>query len=104
MSTIEVRPDPKHPDRGWLAFAYRIVPCRLGRHGVSADKREGDGKTPVGQFSLRRALYRADRIGALSSGLQIAPIRRDDGWCDDPQDGAYNKPVRLPHSSSAEAL
>ena len=28
----------------------------------------------------------------------------EDGWCDDPQDPAYNRHVRLPYPASAERL
>ena len=31
-------------------------------------------------------------------------IGRDDGWCDAPADGNYNKSVRLPHRASAEVM
>lgn len=30
--------------------------------------------------------------------------RDDDGWCDAPSDPAYNRPVRLPYTASAEKL
>jgi L,D-peptidoglycan transpeptidase YkuD (ErfK/YbiS/YcfS/YnhG family) len=31
-------------------------------------------------------------------------LREDDGWCDAPDDPAYNRPVRLPYPASAENL
>jgi L,D-peptidoglycan transpeptidase YkuD (ErfK/YbiS/YcfS/YnhG family) len=31
-------------------------------------------------------------------------VSPEDGWCDAPGDPAYNQPVRLPYSSSAEQL
>ncbi|MBT4146478.1 MAG: hypothetical protein HOE45_06300 [Gammaproteobacteria bacterium] len=31
-------------------------------------------------------------------------LLREDGWCDDPSDTAYNKAVMLPYHASAEAL
>ena len=31
-------------------------------------------------------------------------IRRYDGWCDDPLDRNYNRPVKLPYPASAENL
>ena len=31
-------------------------------------------------------------------------IRADDGWCDEPADRNYNRPVRLPYSASAETM
>lgn len=78
--------------------------CALGRAGVSTDKREGDGATPVGRFALREIRYRADRLTLPKCGLAATPIARDDGWCDDPADPAYNRPVTHPHPGSAEHM
>lgn len=78
--------------------------CALGHGGVHQDKREGDGATPAGRFPLRRILYRADRIAAPDSGLPIRPIAPDDGWCDDPADRNYNRPVNLPYPGRHERL
>ena len=67
-------------------------------------KVEGDGATPVGRFPLRRVLYRPDRGPAPDTALPVAPIGPDDGWCDDPRDPAYNRPVTLPHKGRHERL
>ncbi len=81
-------------------------PCALGRTGViAADaKREGDGASPAGTWRLRRGFWRADRLARPHSALVFRPIRTDDGWCDDPADPAYNRPVRLPYPASCETL
>jgi L,D-peptidoglycan transpeptidase YkuD (ErfK/YbiS/YcfS/YnhG family) len=84
---------------GPLAFA-----CALGRAGCLARKREGDGATPVGQWQLRRVLYRADRTPRPRTALPVRAIRRDDGWCDAGTDRNYNRPVRHPYPASAERL
>lgn len=79
----------------------------LGRGGSigAADKREGDGATPLGAWPLRRLLYRPDKFpDPPPTGLATAPIAPDDGWCDDPRDPAYNRPVKLPYPASAERL
>lgn len=78
--------------------------CALGPAGVVREKREGDGGTPAGVFPLRRVLYRADRVPRPETGLPLAAIAADDGWCDDPADGAYNRPVKLPYPASAERM
>lgn len=105
---IHVTADGPGASRGQLAWTdgtiRRTAPCALGRSGVRADKREGDGATPVGAFTLRRVLYRADRGPAPATGLDIGALRPDDGWCDAPLDLAYNRPVRLPFAGSHEAL
>lgn len=95
---VEVRP----PDL--LEWQGRLYRCALGRSGVVTDKREGDGGTPAGILPLRQVLYRADRIGSPVTGLPAIPIRRNDGWCDDPADPAYNLPVGLPYPGRHEQL
>lgn len=71
----------------------RALRCALGPAGRSAAKREGDGATPVGRFPLRRVLYRADRLPLPETGLPVQALDPGDGWCDDPADAAYNRPV-----------
>jgi L,D-peptidoglycan transpeptidase YkuD (ErfK/YbiS/YcfS/YnhG family) len=78
----------------------------LGKGGVlaEADKREGDGATPLGCYRLRRVLYRPDRGPEPETALPVRALRKDDGWCDDPDDPAYNRPVRLPYPASCEEM
>jgi L,D-peptidoglycan transpeptidase YkuD (ErfK/YbiS/YcfS/YnhG family) len=75
-----------------------------GRTGITAQKHEGDGATPAGLLQLVRVLYRADRVKAPTCAAPLEPIGPRDGWCDDADDAAYNKPVRLPYAASHEAL
>ncbi len=91
---------------GRLQLGGREVACALGRSGViaAADKREGDGASPLGAWRLRRVLYRADWVGAPVTALSSAPIGRYDGWCDAPRDRAYNRQVKLPYPASCERL
>jgi L,D-peptidoglycan transpeptidase YkuD (ErfK/YbiS/YcfS/YnhG family) len=49
-------------------------------------------------------LYRADRVRRPQTRLPLRPIRPEDGWCDDPADRNYNRPVRHPYPASAERL
>jgi L,D-peptidoglycan transpeptidase YkuD (ErfK/YbiS/YcfS/YnhG family) len=85
----------------------RSIACGIGRAGTApaAGKREGDGKTPLGRWPLRAVLLRPDRVG-FPTGLRLPWrwLRPDDGWSDDPDDPAYNRPVRHPHCYSAERL
>ncbi len=101
---IRVRPLPARPTRGLLTLGPLALPCALGRSGLTRFKREGDGATPVGRFALLGGLRRADRALPPGGPLELVPIRRDDGWCDDRDDGRYNRPVRLPFAPSHEAL
>ena len=91
---------------GSLELDGRHVRAALGRSGICAAnlKQEGDGATPTGRYNLRRVLYRADRMPAPQTALPCREIRADDGWCDDPADPAYNRPVRLPYPASHETL
>ena len=99
-----VRADRPGATRGALHFAGHVVPCALGRSGVALSKREGDGATPIGEWPLRRILYRADRVPLPATTLPAAAIAPDDGWCDAPDHPAYNRPVKHPFPASAERL
>lgn len=90
------------PDKATL----KIVRCAIGKGGVVAaeDKREGDGASPAGAWPVRRGYWRADRLDKPDTALILDPVRSDDGWCDDPADPAYNRPVRLPYPASCEEM
>ncbi len=90
---------------GMLRCGGRSFRAALGRGGIRADKHEGDGATPAGDWPLRYLFYRPDHLARPATALDAVPLRRDDGWCDDPADGVhYNRFVRLPHPGRAEAL
>ena len=89
---------------GFAAWGVSRLRCAIGRRGVSAQKREGDGATPVGTFAMRQLLYRPDRESRPQTALPYAALEPDDGWCDAPDDPAYNRPVLLPYPASAEHL
>ncbi len=82
------------------------IRAALGRSGTlpDAEKREGDGATPLGRYAMRHVYYRADRGEAPPTRLPCRAIRPDDGWCDAPGDAAYNRLVRLPYPASCETL
>jgi L,D-peptidoglycan transpeptidase YkuD (ErfK/YbiS/YcfS/YnhG family) len=89
---------------GVFIFGTGIFRAALGRGGVRADKREGDGATPLGLLSLRKVLYRPDRGAAPVSAVPVARLSPEDGWCDDPGHPAYNHLIRFPIDAGAEAL
>ncbi len=78
--------------------------CAIGRGGVRRDKREGDGATPVGDWPIRRVLYRPDRERRPETALPVSSLAPEDGWCDDPGHPDYNRPVKLPHPARHERL
>lgn len=90
-----------------LHFEGHAIPCTIGKGGACrADaKREGDGCTPLGRWPVRGALLRPGRVT-----LDRPPLipwrwtRPDDGWSDDADDPAYNRPVLLPRGFSHERL
>jgi len=90
--------------RGWLAAFGRHYPVTLGRGAIRANKREGDGATPRGLFHPLRLWWRADRLPRPRTPLPVRPIRPDDGWCEDPDARAYNRPVRRGPKSTADRL
>ncbi len=89
---------------GELSWSDGITAAAVGRAGVKAGKREGDGATPAGSYPLVSILYRADRLTAPSSHLPIRPIAPNDGWVDDPADANYNRLVALPYPASTEQM
>ncbi len=79
-------------------------PCTIGENGFTDQKREGDGKTPIGAFAFRQVFYRADRMEKPQTALPLSIITPDCGWCDDPSSPHYNKYIRKPFSASHEDL
>jgi L,D-peptidoglycan transpeptidase YkuD (ErfK/YbiS/YcfS/YnhG family) len=93
-STVRVRTAAGERRRGWLIAPGLTWPVALGRGGILADKREGDGGTPRGVFHPIRVWYRADRVIRPRTRLPVRPIRPSDAWCEDPNDRRYNRPMR----------
>jgi len=102
--TLFVRARPAQRSRGWLFAGPLVVPVALGRGGIRANKREGDGGTPRGRFKPKRVWWRPDRAPRPRTSLPVRRIRPDDGWCEDPADRAYNRPVKVPKGSPADRL
>jgi L,D-peptidoglycan transpeptidase YkuD (ErfK/YbiS/YcfS/YnhG family) len=80
------------------------LPVALGRAGIKANKREGDGGTPRGAFQLKRLWWRSDRAPRPRTTLPARRIRSNDGWCEDPADRRYNRPIRLPPGHPGDRL
>lgn len=87
---------------GGVRFRGRVFPCSIGRGGVTAHKREGDGATPAGVMCVTGLWYRADRLAPPAPWAR--PIGPGDLWCDAPDHPAYNRHVRAPLSASHERL
>ncbi|HRY76846.1 MAG TPA: L,D-transpeptidase family protein [Candidatus Paceibacterota bacterium] len=78
--------------------------CAIGKNGVTDDKKESDGMTPIGCFPLREVFYRPDRIAKPKTGLPISEINKGDGWCNDVNLAEYNQKIKLPFNGSYEEL
>ena len=85
-----------------LRFMGRIFPCTIGKGGLTADKREGDGATPRGTHRIVGLLYRPDRMARPTDWA--VPIGPSDLWSDDPAHEDYNLMVRAPYPHSHERL
>jgi L,D-peptidoglycan transpeptidase YkuD (ErfK/YbiS/YcfS/YnhG family) len=104
LPIIYVRCRPGFRTRGWLIAGSSPIPVALGRGGILANKREGDGGTPRGTFRLVRLWWRADRAPRPRTGLPVRRIGKQDGWSEDPSDRRYNRPISLPESRSGDRL
>jgi L,D-peptidoglycan transpeptidase YkuD (ErfK/YbiS/YcfS/YnhG family) len=104
LSVIHVRARPAQRSRGWLMAGPLALPVALGRAGIKANKREGDGATPRGTFRLKRLWWRADRHPRPVTLLPVRRINAGDGWCEDRSDRRYNRPVKISAQSKADRL
>ncbi|MDR1134264.1 MAG: L,D-transpeptidase family protein, partial [Synergistaceae bacterium] len=60
----------------------------FGKNGVSAGKREGDGKTPSGVYTFGRAFGVSDDPGSITP---YTKVNENDVWVDDPKSARYNQ-------------
>jgi L,D-peptidoglycan transpeptidase YkuD (ErfK/YbiS/YcfS/YnhG family) len=90
--------------RGFLRAGRLTCRVALGRGGIAANKREGDGATPRGRFGLVRLWWRADRMLRPRTLLPARPIHPDDAWCEDPRDRRYNRPIRIKPGEPGDRL
>jgi L,D-peptidoglycan transpeptidase YkuD (ErfK/YbiS/YcfS/YnhG family) len=104
LPVIHVRIRPAQRSRGVLLAGQLSLPVALGRGGIKANKREGDGSTPRGTFRLKRLWWRAARHARPATLLPVQRIMPDDGWCEDPSDRNYNRRIKVPPKSKADRL
>jgi L,D-peptidoglycan transpeptidase YkuD (ErfK/YbiS/YcfS/YnhG family) len=101
---VTVRAAAGQRTRGWLTAGGQTIPVALGRGGIRADKREGDGGTPKGTFRPLRLWWRADRHPRPATFLPVRAIGPEDAWCEDSSDRHYNQPVRLDSKHGGDRL
>jgi L,D-peptidoglycan transpeptidase YkuD (ErfK/YbiS/YcfS/YnhG family) len=104
LTAIRIARAASDPRRGWLLAGGQTVPVALGRSGIKANKREGDGGTPKGTFRPRRLWWRADRHPRPRTHLGVRAIKPEDAWCEDPQSRHYNQPVPRQRDQAGDRL
>ncbi len=92
LGAIHVAARPGRRSQGLLRLGPLLMPVALGRAGIRADKREGDGGTPHGRFHPVRLWFRADRLARPQTLLPVRRIGPNQAWCEDPADRRYNRP------------
>src|ERR1700684_4216507 len=104
LTRLRVRAAAGNPRQGWLVAGPHTIPVALGRGGILANKREGDGGTPKGTFRPRQLWWRADRSPKPRTFLPVRAIRPEDAWCEDPASRHYNRPFTLGHDNNGDRL
>jgi L,D-peptidoglycan transpeptidase YkuD (ErfK/YbiS/YcfS/YnhG family) len=104
LKTLRVRAGSTSRTRGLLAAGPQTWPVALGRGGILADKREGDGATPRGRFRLVRLWWNPERGLRPATRLPVRRIAPDDAWCEDPADRRYNRPIKLATNGAGDRL
>jgi len=83
----------RRPGRCWLPVGGPYA-ARVGRNGLSASRREGDGTTPSGSYAIGRTMYG----NAANPGVRY-PYRRlrcGDWWDEDSSSPTYNSFQHVP--------
>ncbi len=89
---------------GKAAFGNKKYRCVIGKNGVAENKIEGDGKTPLGCFEIKKVLFRRDRVKKPQTKLLIEEINRNDAWCIDVNSKNYNRQIKIPSDFRFEKL
>ena len=89
---------------GYLKFKNLKFKCSLGKSGIGEKRIEGDNITPKGTFKVTRIYYRGDKIKKIKSKNKLFKIKKNFGWCDQPNSKYYNKLIQLPSKLSHEKL
>ena len=77
----------------WVAAAGPYT-ARLGRNGLSSNRREGDGTTPTGTYAIGRTMYGNE----ANPGVRFTyrRLRCGDWWNEDPRSPSYNSFQHVP--------
>lgn len=74
--------------RGCWVLAAGPYTARLGKNGLSANRREGDGTTPAGVFRIGATMYGNEPNPGVR--FRYRRVRCGDWWDEDPRSPTYN--------------
>lgn len=104
LTYLHIRAINDTTSKARLQVGHMVFSCVIGRSGRTHVKREGDGRTPIGCWVVEPGYFRADRLRRWVGNEVARPMRKSDGWCDDPSSGQYNRPVTLPLDRGHESM
>ena len=79
--------------------------CCIGKNGKTFFKKEGDKKTPKGNYSIGKLYYRFDRLKKPLTKIKTVKIKKKLGWCNDVNfPSNYNKPIKVSKNIRHEKL
>lgn len=104
QSVVTVRTAPRNRQRAIVSFKGITLQAAIGRSGVTAFKREGDGATPIAPMRLISGFVRGERIRLPQTPLSMKRIAKEMLWCDEPKHAAYNRLVKAPFKPSHEEM
>jgi len=83
-------------------FKFR---CCVGKRGLTINKKEGDKKTPKGNFKIGNLYFRKDRKKKPSTLLKCIEIKKNMGWSYDVRfPKKYNKLIKIEKKIKHEKL
>ncbi len=104
ITHLHVRARSGSSTSGRLQLGDVSFPCRLGRSGRRHLKREGDGGSPVGLWQLQTVYFRAGRQARPRTALAVKVSKPTDAWCENVDDGCYNRKVSMPPGEGNETF
>ena len=59
-----------------LQYKNFYFKCCIGKRGLTSNKKEGDQKTPKGEFGIEKLYYRKDRIRNIDTKLNVFQFQK----------------------------
>ena len=95
------------PETGRAAGSPRVRSASLARSGrpeSSASSARAIGARRRGGSGCSGAITGPTVRGRRPAGVPLNAMRRDQGWCEDPESPRYNRPVRLPAADCTDRM